>query len=194
MTPACSELCVLMRPDAGVFVDDRWSEGALQQTVAAAAGRTLVLPAEPVHHVTGVPAVATAQAEVGRASYRHVADGALEGQVFADGTLSPTSLTATVAAVHPELCREDTDGFSAQRSDNLEGSCRNLSITWSDSHPSTCIVWQKCPWARQTLIAHCVFNFFLRFKIQNNPRGKLPCLVSVASKKKKKKEKLTLLS
>lgn len=36
------------------------SVGALQQTVAAAAGRTLVLPAEPVHHVTGVSSVTTA--------------------------------------------------------------------------------------------------------------------------------------
>lgn len=81
------------------------SEGALQQTVAATAGRTLVLPAEPVHHVTGVSSVSTAQAEVGGAAYGHVADGALEGETLTDGTLSPASLTATVTAVHPELCR-----------------------------------------------------------------------------------------
>lgn len=79
------------------------SEGALQQTVAAAAGRTLVLAAEPVHHVTGVSSVSTAQAEVGRAADRHVTDGALEGEALTDGTLRPTSLTATVTAVHPEL-------------------------------------------------------------------------------------------
>lgn len=79
------------------------SEGALQQAVAAAAGRTLVLPAEPVHHVTGVSSVTTAQAEVGGASYGHVTDGTLEGQTLTDGTLSTTSLTATVTAVHTEL-------------------------------------------------------------------------------------------
>ena len=81
------------------------SEGALQQTVAATAGRTLILPAEPVHHVTGVSSVSTAQAEVRGAAYSHVADGALEGETLTDGTLSPTSLTATVTAVHSELCR-----------------------------------------------------------------------------------------
>ena len=82
------------------------SEGALLQAVAAAAGRTLILPAKPVHHVAGVSSVTTAQAEVGRTSYSHVTDGALEGQSFADSTLSPTSLTATVAAVYAKLCRE----------------------------------------------------------------------------------------
>lgn len=79
------------------------SEGALQQTVAAAAGRTLVLAAEPVHHVTGVSSVTAAQAEVGGTSYGHVTDGALEGQTLADGALRTSSLTATVAAVHAEL-------------------------------------------------------------------------------------------
>ena len=87
------------------------SEGALQQTVAAAAGRTLVLLPEPVHHVTGVSAVTAAQAEVGRPADRHVTDGALEGEALADGALSPPGLTATVAAVHAELCgRRDTEG------------------------------------------------------------------------------------
>lgn len=85
------------------------SEGALQQTVAATARRTLVLSTKPVHHVTGVSSVTAAEAEVGGASYSHVTDGALEGQTFTDGTLSPTSLTATVTAVHPKLCREKTD-------------------------------------------------------------------------------------
>lgn len=83
------------------------SEGALQQTVAAAPGRTLVLPAEPVHHVTGVSSVSTAQAEVGRAPNGHVADGTLEGQVFAHGTLGPPGLAAAVAAVHAELWGQD---------------------------------------------------------------------------------------
>lgn len=87
----------------------RQSEGALQQTVAAAPGRTLVLPAEPVHHVTGVSSVSTAQAEVGRAPNGHVADGALEAQVFAHGTLGPPGLAAAVAAVHAELWGQDTD-------------------------------------------------------------------------------------
>jgi len=84
------------------------SEGALQQAVATAARRTLVLPAEPVHHVTGVSSVTTAQAEVGGASDRHVADGALKGQALADGALSAASLTATVTAVHAKLCGETT--------------------------------------------------------------------------------------
>lgn len=79
------------------------SEGALQETVAAAAGRTLVLPAKPIHHVTGVAPVTTVQAEVGGASYGHVTDGALESQTFTDSTLGPTSLTATVTAVYTEL-------------------------------------------------------------------------------------------
>lgn len=79
------------------------SEGALQQAVAAAAGRTLVLPAEPVHHVVGVASVTAAQAEVGGSADGHVADGALEGEVLADGALSPARLAAAVAAVNTEL-------------------------------------------------------------------------------------------
>lgn len=79
------------------------SEGALEQTVAAAASWTLVLPAEPVHHVTGVAAVTTAQAEVGRAPNGHVADGALEGQMLADGALRPPRLAAAVTTVDAKL-------------------------------------------------------------------------------------------
>lgn len=94
-----------------VSVEARWSlslvrsvsESALQQAVAAAAGRALVLPAEPVHHVTGVSSVTAAQAEVGGASDGHVTDGALEGEPLTDGALSPSSLTATVTAVHAKL-------------------------------------------------------------------------------------------
>lgn len=89
-----------LRPDGS---DPPLSEGALQQAVAAAAGRTLVLLAEPVHHVTGVSSVTTAQTEVGGAAYGHVTDGALEGETLTDGTLSAASLTATVTAVHAEL-------------------------------------------------------------------------------------------
>lgn len=98
----------------GVWASARWagprlqrdqsSEGALEQTLAATAGRTLVLAAEPVHHVTGVAAVSTAQAEVGRAPDSHVTDGALEAQVLADGALRPAGLTAAVAAVNAKLC------------------------------------------------------------------------------------------
>lgn len=92
------------------------SEGALQQTAAAAAGRTLVLPAEPVHHVTRVAAVAAAQAEVGRAPNGHVADGALEGQVLTHGALRAASLAAAVAAVDAELWGEDrTAGRGQER-------------------------------------------------------------------------------
>lgn len=71
--------------------------------MAATAGGTLVLPAEPVHHVTGVAAVTTAQAEVGRAPNGHVTDGALEGQMFTDGTLRPPSLAAAVTTVNAKL-------------------------------------------------------------------------------------------
>lgn len=100
------------------------SQRALPEALAAAAGRTLVLPAEPVHHVVGVPPVAAAQAEVGRASDRHVAHGALEGQTLADGTLGPAGLAATVAAVHAELCRETTRKDTLTRGDT--GSCRTV--------------------------------------------------------------------
>lgn len=84
------------------------SEGALQETVAAAAGGTLVLPPEPVHHMTGVSSVSTAQTEVGRTADGHVTDGTLKGETLADGALRPTSLTAAVTAVHAELCKETT--------------------------------------------------------------------------------------
>lgn len=80
--------------------------------MAAAAGRTLVLPSEPVHHVTGVTSVTAAQTEVGGASDSHVTDGTLEGEAFTDRTLSPSSLAATVTAVHTELCRGDRGGGS----------------------------------------------------------------------------------
>ena len=72
--------------------------------MAATARRALVVPAEPVHHVAGVAAVAAAQAEVGGSAHGHVADGALEGQPPAHLTLRPPRLAAAVAAVHPELC------------------------------------------------------------------------------------------
>lgn len=77
--------------------------------MAAAAGRTLVLPPKPVHHVTGVSSVAAAQAEVGGAADGDVTDGALEGEALADSALRPTSLTAAVTAVHAKLCRETTE-------------------------------------------------------------------------------------
>ena len=79
------------------------SEGALEEALAAAACGTLVLAAEPLHHVAGVAAVAAAQAEVGGAAHGHVADGALEGQPLAHRTLGPPRLAATVTAVQPKL-------------------------------------------------------------------------------------------
>lgn len=79
------------------------SKSALQEAVAAAAGGTDLLRAEPVHHVAGVSSVATAQAEVGGSAYGHVTDGALEGEALADGALGAAGLTTTVAAVHAEL-------------------------------------------------------------------------------------------
>lgn len=85
------------------------SEGALQQTVAAAACRTLIAAPEPVHHVTCVSTVSTAETEVGAATNSYVADGALEGQTSADGALRPPSLTTTVIAVHAELWRHQGD-------------------------------------------------------------------------------------
>ncbi len=60
---------------------------ALQQAVAPAASGTDLLRAKPVHHVTGVSSVAAAQAEVRRAAYGHMTDGALEGEALADGAL-----------------------------------------------------------------------------------------------------------
>lgn len=103
--------------------------------MAAAASWTLILPAEPVHHVTGVAAVTAAQAEVGRAADGHVTDGALEGQLFADGTLRPPSLAAAVAAVNAKLWRGDRrwrDGWTArQRSCDCWGPTDPFVRLWS---------------------------------------------------------------
>lgn len=95
-----------LRSAGALVLSNMASEGALQQTVAAAARRTLVLAPEPVHHVTGVSAVTAAQAEVGGAAHRHVTDSALEGQALADSALSPSSRVATVTAEDAKLCRE----------------------------------------------------------------------------------------
>ena len=78
--------------------------GALLQAVAATAGGALVVAAEPVHHVAGVPAVAAAQAEVGGSTDGHVADSALEAHPPARLTLCAQRRAAAVAAEHPELC------------------------------------------------------------------------------------------
>lgn len=80
------------------------SEGALQEAAASAASRTLILSAEPVHHVARVTTVTAAQAEVGGTAYSHVADGALEGEALAGRALCPAGLAAAVAAVQAELC------------------------------------------------------------------------------------------
>lgn len=71
--------------------------------MASAAGGAHFLGAKPLHHVTGVPSVATGQTEVGGASHSHVADGALESEALADGALGAPHLAAAVTAVHPEL-------------------------------------------------------------------------------------------
>lgn len=81
------------------------SKGALQQAVAPAACGAHFLGTEPLHHVAGVAAVPTAEAEVGGAAHRHVADGTLEGETLAHGTLGAPGLAATVTAVHTKLCR-----------------------------------------------------------------------------------------
>lgn len=106
------------------------SEGALQEAAASAAGRTLVLPAEPVHHVARVAAVAAAQAEVGGAAHGHVADGALEGEALAGRALRPAGLTAAVAAVQAELWgwREETQDRSENLSLSLSLSLKVLKV------------------------------------------------------------------
>lgn len=72
--------------------------------MASTPGGTHLLGPKPLHHVAGVPTVPAGQAEVGRAAHRHVADGTLECEAFADGTLRATDLAPTVAAVHAKLC------------------------------------------------------------------------------------------
>lgn len=79
------------------------SESAFKQAVAPTAGGTHLLGPKPLHHVAGVPPVSTGQAEVGRPSHSHVADGTLEREAFADGTLRAPDLTPAVAAVHAKL-------------------------------------------------------------------------------------------
>lgn len=79
------------------------SEGALQQAVAATPSGTHLLGPEPFHHVACVATVPTGQAEVGRTTHSHVADGTLEREAFADGTLGTTDLAPAVTAVHSEL-------------------------------------------------------------------------------------------
>lgn len=79
------------------------SEGAFQQAVAPTPRGTYLLGPEPLHHVAGVATMPAGQAEVGRPTHSHVADGALECEAFADGTLCAADLTPAVAAVHAEL-------------------------------------------------------------------------------------------
>lgn len=66
-------------------------------------GGTYLLGPKPLHHVAGMPPVPTGQAEIGRSSNCHVADGALEREAFADGALRATNLAPAVAAVHTKL-------------------------------------------------------------------------------------------
>lgn len=84
------------------------SEGALEQAVAPTARGTNLLGAKPLHHVAGVAPVSAGQAEIGGAPDGHVADGALEGEALADGALGAAHFAAAVAAVHAELCQENT--------------------------------------------------------------------------------------
>lgn len=81
----------------------RSSESAFKQAVAPTPGGTHLLGPKPFHHVAGVSPMPAGQAEIGRAPHGHVADGALEGEAFADGTLRASDLTPAVAAVHAEL-------------------------------------------------------------------------------------------
>lgn len=81
----------------------RPSEGALQQTMAAAAGWADFLCAEPLQHVRCMSSVTAAEAEVGGAPDRNVADGALEGESLADGALRSPHLATAVAAIDSEF-------------------------------------------------------------------------------------------
>lgn len=82
------------------------SERAFKQAVTSTPGGTHLLGPKPLHHVAGMPTMPAGQAEIGRPSYRHVADGTLECEAFADGTLRATDLAPAVAAVHAKLCRQ----------------------------------------------------------------------------------------
>lgn len=74
--------------------------------MAPTPGGTHLLGPKPLHHVAGVSAMPAGQAEIGRSSHCHVADGTLEREAFADGALCATDLAPTVAAVHAELWKE----------------------------------------------------------------------------------------
>lgn len=79
------------------------SESAFKQAVTPTPGGTHLLGPKPLHHVAGVSPVPAGQAEIGRSSNCHVADGALECEALADGALRAADLAPAVAAVHAEL-------------------------------------------------------------------------------------------
>lgn len=79
------------------------SECAFKQAVTSTTGGTHLLGPKPLHHVAGVPTMPAGQAEIGRSAYGHVADGTLEREAFADGTLRATDLVPAVATVHTKL-------------------------------------------------------------------------------------------
>lgn len=79
------------------------SESAFKQAVTPTPGGTHLLGPKPLHHVAGVSPVPAGQAEIGRSSNCHVADGALEREALADGALRAADLAPAVAAVHAEL-------------------------------------------------------------------------------------------
>lgn len=110
MGPAASRLAESLSPGTdGVLWNFRQlpvsSESAFKQAVTPTPGGTHLLGPKPLHHVAGVSPMPAGQAEIGRSSNCHVADGTLECEAFADGALCATDLAPAVAAVHAKLCK-----------------------------------------------------------------------------------------
>lgn len=128
----------------------RSSESAFKQAVAPTPGGTHLLGPKPFHHVAGVSPMPAGQAEIGRAPHGHVADGALEGEAFADGTLRAPDLTPAVAAVHAELWRgetakkRDTMSFLLQKRTAL-CKLRKMHSLWDSggSYQTVLFQWQN---------------------------------------------------
>lgn len=109
MGSAASRLAENLSPStSGVLWDFRqlWSvssESAFEQAMTPTPSGTHLLGPKPLHHVAGMSPMPAGQAEIGRSSNCHVADGTLECEAFADGALCATDLAPTVAAVHTKL-------------------------------------------------------------------------------------------
>lgn len=108
MGPAASRRAESLSPGTdGVLWNFRQlsvsSESAFKQAVTPTPGGTHLLGPKPLHHVAGVSPMPAGQAEIGRSSNCHVADGTLECEAFADGALCATDLAPAVAAVHAKL-------------------------------------------------------------------------------------------